>query len=357
MSISDIVKVAYSGSVIYRAGGNSSFTLNTSHRLLKSDIEFEVGNATDTTDATLSSSMQMLSAVTAYANDVKYTGAIGTYLGATNTGAAIPYYTGTYSVTPAGVQQTFATAGKYLSQDVVIGAYSSIGPSDQYFRILERIDSGSIVYGGSTVRPYLAFQCDTLTGFQGDNVTEIGTSAFDGCRSLFSVSFPSCRTIAAYAFHACFISSISFPACTNVSNYAFEYCMSLESASLPACTALGYYAFNGCYKLSSISLPVCVHVSNYAFASCYALSTIALPSCASIGAYVFSRCYSLVSLNLLGSSICVLSNSNAFYSTPIAGYTASTGGVYGSIYVPASLLASYQAATNWSYFSSRFVGV
>jgi hypothetical protein len=59
----------------------------------------------------------------------------------------------------------------------------------------------------------------------------------------------------------------------------------------------------------------------------------------------------------MGSSIPSLAYTNAFYSTPIAGYTASTGGVYGSIYVPASMLESYKTANNWSYFSDRFVGV
>ena len=58
----------------------------------------------------------------------------------------------------------------------------------------------------------------------------------------------------------------------------------------------------------------------------------------------------------MSPSVASLARSNAFSSTPIAGYSASTGQV-GSIYVPASLLASYQAATNWTYFSSRFVGV
>jgi hypothetical protein len=51
----------------------------------------------------------------------------------------------------------------------------------------------------------------------------------------------------------------------------------------------------------------------------------------------------------------MLDRSDAFRSTPIAGYTDSAG-KYGSIYVPASLLASYKTATNWTYFSSRFVG-
>jgi hypothetical protein len=46
-------------------------------------------------------------------------------------------------------------------------------------------------------------------------------------------------------------------------------------------------------------------------------------------------------------------NSNAFSSTPIGGYGLGAG----SIYVPTSLLTSYQTATNWTYFSSRFVGI
>jgi hypothetical protein len=58
----------------------------------------------------------------------------------------------------------------------------------------------------------------------------------------------------------------------------------------------------------------------------------------------------------MGSSVCKLSHSNAFTSTPIGGYSASAG-TYGSIYVPASLLTAYKTATNWTYFSSRFVGV
>jgi hypothetical protein len=64
----------------------------------------------------------------------------------------------------------------------------------------------------------------------------------------------------------------------------------------------------------------------------------------------------LTSLYLTGSSLCTLAHSNAFGSTPIGGYSASTG-TYGNIYVPTSLLTSYQNATNWTYFSSRFVGI
>jgi len=59
----------------------------------------------------------------------------------------------------------------------------------------------------------------------------------------------------------------------------------------------------------------------------------------------------------MGSSVCTLSNVNAFTSTPISNYTTSTGGVHGSIYVPASLYDTYIASTNWATYSARFVSV
>ena len=55
--------------------------------------------------------------------------------------------------------------------------------------------------------------------------------------------------------------------------------------------------------------------------------------------------------------MCSNGGTSTFTSTPIAGYTTSTGGVYGSIFVPASLYDRYISATNWVTYSSRFVSV
>jgi hypothetical protein len=46
-----------------------------------------------------------------------------------------------------------------------------------------------------------------------------------------------------------------------------------------------------------------------------------------------------------------------FYSTPIGGRTTSTGGVYGSVFVPSSLYSSFITATNWTSISARIVSV
>lgn len=222
--------------------------------------------------------------------------------------------------------------------------------------------------------------CSNLTTVSFPSCTRIGANAFYSCSSLTTVSFPSCTSIGGYAFYYCSkLTTVSFPSCTSISNYAFAYCTSLTTVSFPSCTSIGSYAYTNCSRLTTVSFssctsiganafmycssltatsfPLCTSIGNSAFAYCYSLTTVSFPSCTSIGANAFNRCYNLLSLYLTGSSVANLSNSNAFTSAPIAGYTTSTGGVYGSIFVPSSLYSTYIASTNWVYFSSRFVSV
>ena len=131
------------------------------------------------------------------------------------------------------------------------------------------------------------------------------------------------------------ITSFKHSSVTKIGQGAFAYCFSLQTVSFPACTSIGSGAFYACSNLTAVSFPSCTSIRNYAFC----------------------RCVKLLSLYFTGSGVISLAHSNAFSSTPIAGYTTSTGGVYGSIYVPSSLLASYKTATNWTYFSNRFVGI
>ena len=71
---------------------------------------------------------------------------------------------------------------------------------------------------------------------------------------------------------------------------------------------------------------------------------------------IFSDCKQLKSLYLMGSVRCSITISSIFIGTPF-NVSSYLSGEYGSIYVPASLLNSYKTATNWSRYSSRFVGV
>lgn len=199
------------------------------------------------------------------------------------------------------------------------------------------------------------YDCSNLTIASFPACTSIGSNAFYDCSNLITASFPICTTINNAAFRVCCeLTTANFSTCTTIYGYAFFSCSKLTTASFPTCTTIYGYAFGNCISLTTVSFPVCTSIGSSAFYNCPNLTTASFPACTTIGSLAFRYCYNLKSLFLMGSSLCILQYSNVFNSTPIGGYSASAG-TYGSIYVPASLLTSYQNATNWAYFSSRFV--
>ncbi len=140
-----------------------------------------------------------------------------------------------------------------------------------------------------------------------------------------------------------------------VGDYAFINCSSLTSVDLPVCTNIGNQAFANCSSLTSVNLPACTNIGGSAFINCSSLTSVDLPVCTNIGSSAFQSCTSLTTIILRCPSVAALKNSRVFYFTPIQQslYT----GAFGSIYVPASLVTSYQTATNWTYFSSRITAI
>ena len=230
----------------------------------------------------------------------------------------------------------------------------------------------------TTIGNHAFYSCSNLTSVSFPAAANIGSEAFRHCSNLTSVNFPLATTIGNHAFSSCSnLTSVNFPAAANIGTDAFRHCSNLTSVNFPAAANIGTEAFRNCDKLTSVNFPLAITIGNFAFyecnltsvnfplattignhafSGCRNLTSVNFPAAANIGTEAFRNCGKLTSLYLTGSSLCQLSNSNAFSSTPICGYSASAG-TYGSIYVPASLLTSYQTATNWAYFSSRFVGI
>ena len=244
----------------------------------------------------------------------------------------VTYSGSTILTTDAGGIKTLKTAEKYCLDNIAV---QFVPPPDRINELVNR----------------------TISSYTNNNVTSIGTYAFGHYTSLTTISFPKCTTIGYSAFTNCTeLITISFPECTTIYSRAFRSCTSLTTVSFPKCTSIHSAAFEDCQNLTAVSFPKCTMISAYAFENCQSLTTLSFPKCTKISSATFSGCVRLKSLYLTNSAVATLSHSNAFSSTPIGGYS-TTAGTFGSIYVPASLLASYKAATNWTYFSTRFVGV
>lgn len=224
-----------------------------------------------------------------------------------------------------------------------------------YFNNRVEVISGGVFTAHTNLKEVNFPACKIISCFDPPGTDCFGAFAY--CTNLTTANFQAATTIGSYAFQYCTnLTTVNFPVATNIGNRAFYSCTSLTTVNFPAATAIDDYAFTYCSKLTTISFPVATNIGSSAFYRCPKLTTANFPVAISIGGWAFYNCYNLKSLYLTGPSLCKLSNSNAFGSTPIGGYSAFAG-TYGSIYVPASLLTSYQTATNWTYFSSRFVGI
>ena len=128
------------------------------------------------------------------------------------------------------------------------------------------------------------------------------------------------------------------------------------SIALPNCSYIGSYAF-AYTNLTEISIKGLQTTGTYVFASCPNLSTVTLANTNNftISNYTFYSCSNLYKLYLPDSNVVKLGASNAFSYTPMLSSDAS--GNFGSIYVPASLVTTYQATTNWTYLSSRITSI
>lgn len=192
--------------------------------------------------------------------------------------------------------------------------------------------------------------CSSLTEANFPAVTNMGGNTFSSCRNLITANFPVASVVASSMFFDCSsLTTVSFPEATSIGFSAFYGCNKLTTANFPLVKTLNSNVFRECSSLTTISFPAATSIGGSAFRSCANLTTVSFPVAKSIASCAFQDCTKLTTVYLIGS-LCTLSNSNAFSN---AGITSAAG----SIYVPASLLTSYKTAAQWSYFSTRFVGI
>ena len=150
-----------------------------------------------------------------------------------------------------------------------------------------------------------------------NDITNIGGSAFSGCKSLASITIPdSVTSIGSCAFDGCSsLTSINIPdGVTSIGYNAFFWCKSLTSINIPnGVTSIRAEAFLGCSSLASINIPDSVtSIEGGAFSNCSSLASINIPDgVTSIGYNAFFWCKSLTSINIPNGVTSI--NGNTFY--------------------------------------------
>ena len=315
-------------------------------------------------------------------------------------GSSFMYCYSLNSITiPSGVTSIGSSALNYclsLTNITIPSGVTSIGSSAFYYCMSLssiRIPSNVTSIGSSEFTYCILLKSITIPS----GVTSIGNGAFNFCSSLTSIPIPSSVTsIGSTAFYYCYaLPSITIPSkVTSIGNSAFQYCYALKSITIPSSvTSIGESAFYYCYSLSSITIPSGVtSIGKKTFLYCYSLSSITMPNTVtSIGDNAFQYCYTLPSITIssnvtsigvqafqycyslsritIPSSVTSIGNS-AFSNcngmkeyhfertTPPTLGTTAFNAISSDciIYVPYSadhsVLAAYQAETNWSTYAS-----
>lgn len=154
------------------------------------------------------------------------------------------------------------------------------------------------------------------------SITEIGSEAFNGLKSLTTISFinnSQLQTIGANAFADCVnLKNISLPSgVTKIPYGAFENCKALESVTIPSgVTKIGAQAFCGAEKLSFTRLPASVtEIGELAFFGCKGSSSITLPSgVSSIGDGAFAGIENVTTFTVSGTNANYTTKNGVLYN-------------------------------------------
>lgn len=202
---------------------------------------------------------------------------------------------------------------------------------------------GIILFDGepTTIGEHAFYECSTLTSISiPDSITKIGTAAFG--ESLTSVYITDLAAWCAIQF-----SDASANPLFHAGNLYLNNELVTDLVIPEGITAINSYAFGMWSGLTSVTMPDSVTtIGNHAFYSCSALTTATIGSgVTKIGDYVFLGCAALTKIYCkpttpptLGASVFSWIAANA------------------TIYVPSASVETYQAATNWSSYSSMMVG-
>ena len=257
--------------------------------------------------------------------------------------------TGTSETTPQWTpNHEYVAPGAYvitLTVDGTMGFYGFQSQSE---------DSAILRYSSSADNRNYVYEHSVQKIEIGNGVPFIATDAFTSCSSLTSITIPNSVTnIGSTAFRSCSsLTSITIPnSVTSIVSNIFFSCSSLASITIPnSVKTIGSYVFYACSSLASIIIPNGVKtIGSNTFFACSSLASIIIPNgVTKISNQCFYNCYGVAFYDFTAcTTVPTLANTNVFTGIPADC----------QIRVPASLVDTWKAATNWVTYADHIVGV
>lgn len=199
--------------------------------------------------------------------------------------------------------------------------------------------------GGDEQSVLDSFIEEGLTEISSNTITKVRDYAFYYLKTLTAVNLPAVESAGKDAFRNCgSLTTLNLPALTSCGERAFSYNNLLTTVNLPALTIAGADTFAYCKGLTVATLPLLKHIVGNAFSNCSELTTVKIYEATSISSRVFYNCSKLNTIVIRQDDmVCSVASRDAFSGTPFA-----EGGTGGTVYVPATLIETYQKASNWA---------
>lgn len=206
--------------------------------------------------------------------------------------------------------------------------------------------------GATSLGDYAFNGCTSLTHLNISNVTSIGSYALYNCTSLTGpVDFSKVTTLGNYTFYNCGItqSVLNIPKLQRIRGNGFRNLKNVEYINTGTATfeSNGTGMFTGCTALKGFAQHRTGYTTNdyfggSTFSDCPNLEYVDLGTQLR-GSDIFKNCAKLKIIVCRAADHRALGNMGAVAGTPFA-----SDGSGGTLYVRASLISTYQSATNWS---------